>query len=149
MSTPSRSRSFELKSLEDMAQLRALVGELRMAGKDATITVEYGPRRRTNTQNNSLHLWLELLANALNDAGLEMRLILEAAELEELDVPWTQASAKEILWRPVQKAHTTESSSTRVSTSDPHVICQTLTRFLADRFNFTAPPWPDRYGSPY
>ena len=60
-----------------------------------------GLRRRNqpnNPQNNALHLWLEMVAKCLNDAGLDMRHTIR----EDVDMPWTQ-SLKEYLWRPLQK----------------------------------------------
>ena len=39
-----------------------------------------------------------MIANALNDAGLDMKKVLKP----EIDIPWNTATVKEYLWRPVQ-----------------------------------------------
>lgn len=40
-------------------------------------------RERTLTQNRAIHLWFTMLADALNDAGLDMRTVLKP----EIEIP--------------------------------------------------------------
>lgn len=97
---------------------------------------------RTLTQNNALHLWLEWLARDLNDAGLDMKAFPWS---EGIDVPWTQTSAKEKLWKPVQEAMLDKESTTECNKLEYSDIQETLTRFLAQKLpGFVPPPWPSQ-----
>jgi len=57
--------------------------------------------QRTLTQNRALHKYCELLAEALNDAGYEMKAVLA---VKVVDVPWSKELVKEALWKPIQAA---------------------------------------------
>lgn len=63
---------------------------------------------RTDAQNRALHLWFTQLAEALNEAGFDMKKTLR----QDVDIPWTLTSIKESLWRPVQKSYTGKKSTT-------------------------------------
>jgi hypothetical protein len=103
-------------------------------------------KRRTDKQRKSLHLWLRMLSVALNDSGLEQKTVIEAMR-EGVELPWSDKTAKENLWRPIQLALTGEHSSNDIDTVEPSVICNTLSRWLSQTFaGFTPPPWPDRHG---
>lgn len=54
-------------------------------------------KQRTYLQNRSLHLFFTELANALNEAGLDMRKTLNP----DVEIPWNSQSVKEHLWRPI------------------------------------------------
>jgi hypothetical protein len=55
--------------------------------------------QRTKQQNKALHMYLEHLAQELNDAGLDMRTVLKP----EVEIPWSKETAKLHLWHPIQK----------------------------------------------
>jgi len=56
--------------------------------------------KRTGPQNRGLHLFFTQLAEALNMAGLEMKVVLKA----DTEIWWNGKMVKEYLWRPLQKA---------------------------------------------
>jgi hypothetical protein len=93
---------------------------------------------RTSAQNNSLHKWLRDCANALNDAGLDMRVVLD----KSADMPWTETALKERVWRPVQEAMTGHHSSADVNKPDYPAISEAIHRHIASRCGFALPPWP-------
>ena len=99
-------------------------------------------KRRTDKQNNSLNLWVRQSAEALNAAGMDMRKTLR----EDWEIPWTEESFKEHIWRPIQKAMFGYESTTEASTSDYNEIYQTICRELGGRKGVARPPWPDRFG---
>lgn len=73
-------------------------------------------KQRTLSQNASLHLYLTLLADELNDSGQDMRKVLK----ETVDIPWDKNTAKMFLWKPIQeimvdKEHTADLTSDEVS----------------------------------
>lgn len=52
---------------------------------------------RTYRQNNTLHLLFREMAKALNDAGFEISHPFKP----ELEIPWSEHSIKELLYRPI------------------------------------------------
>jgi len=83
--------------------------------------------QRTLCQNRALHLYFQLVADALNDAGLDMRKTLEP----EVEIPWSKDSVKEYLWRPIQKIQLQKKSTIQLTTKDIDTIYDTLNMFLA------------------
>ena len=96
-------------------------------------------KKRTLTQNNSLHLYCGWLASALNDGGLDMMKVLDTAA----DIPWTSTSVKEQLWRPVQKAMTGKSSTTEQNKAEFVDIYDVLSRHISAKFGVSV-QWPSR-----
>ena len=99
-------------------------------------------KQRTAKQSDCLHLWLRQVSEVLNDAGLDMKTVLMAKSVE---VPWTEKSAKEVLWRPIQEAMTLYESTTEASTTDYPAIHDVLCRHFGQKMGVTLPPWPDRF----
>ena len=62
---------------------------------------------KSDQQRKALHLYFELLAEALNDAGYDMRKTLK----KDIEIPWTKELVKDFLWRPIQKAMTRKTST--------------------------------------
>lgn len=82
---------------------------------------------RTAQQNRALHLYFTHLAEALNDAGLDMRKVLKP----EVEIPWSTMSVKEFLWRPIQEAQLGKSSTTELTTDEIDKVYDTVNRHLA------------------
>ena len=99
---------------------------------------------RTNKQNGALHLFLRKLSNALNDAGFDMKRVLK----EEVDIPWSDKSAKEFLWHPVQKAMFKKESSADLDTDEVSKVYETINRHLANKFGVSV-PFPEIYSLIY
>ena len=78
--------------------------------------------QRTNQQNKALHKYFSMLAEALNDAGLDMKTVLKP----EVDIPWTQDSVKTHLWKPIQEIMVDKESTTEMNTVDPNKIYEVL-----------------------
>ena len=94
-------------------------------------------KKRSQAQNNALHLWLANLAGELNDAGLDMKKTLKP----EADIPWNADRAKEFLWRPIQKTVLEKESTTEPTTSEMVLVYEVLNRHLANKFGVSV-PWP-------
>ena len=98
--------------------------------------------QRTLKQNSAMHKYFALLATALNDAGLDMRRLLKAG----VDIPWTQNSVKESLWKPIQEVVKGEKSTTKLERKDVSEIYEILTRHLTQKHGINV-PFPQRdYG---
>lgn len=94
---------------------------------------------RTNKQNAALHVYFEDVAEALNNAGLDMEKVLE---LKTVSIPWSKELVKEALWRPIQEAMIDKESTTEMDTKDPSDIYLVLHRHLAEKLGIDV-PWPD------
>jgi hypothetical protein len=94
----------------------------------ATVTEEpASPGTRTLQQNNALHLNCSIIADKLNSAGKDMRLVLKPSYL----IPWSTESVKEHLWRPIMKAlYGLESTKSLNKTGQIDHIHETLMREL-------------------
>jgi hypothetical protein len=97
-------------------------------------------KQRTMAQNNALHLWLGQLAQVLNEGGMDMKKLLKP----EVDIPWTVQSAKEYLWRPIQKAMLGKDSTRDPERQEYTQIYETICRHLAATHGIKAPEWPTK-----
>ena len=91
--------------------------------------------KRTDPQNNALHLFCERLAQELNDKGLDMRHTLK----EDIDIPWTKENVKNFLWRPIQIAMTDKQSTTELTSGEPSRIHEVLSKHLGEKFGIYIP----------
>lgn len=90
---------------------------------------------RTGQQNKALHVLFQLLANALNEAGLDMRKTLKPT----IEIPWSGAGVKEYLWRPIQKAQLNKDSTTTLTTVEIDAVFDTLNKHLGQTFGLHVP----------
>lgn len=92
---------------------------------------------RTLPQNSALHMGCDLLANALNESGLEMHIVLK----EMLDVPWTGPVVKEV-YKAILKAHTGKTSTTMMDKNEPGEVWDILLRNLGEKHGLEYVPFP-------
>ena len=92
-------------------------------------------KQRTLNQNSALHLWFQLLAEALNDAGYDMRKVIR----EEIDIPWSKDTIKKHIWKPVQEAQLGKKSTTQLSTKDIDQVYDTVNRAIGQRTGIHVP----------
>lgn len=96
-------------------------------------------RKRTPQQNKALHVDFRQISDALNDAGLDMRLVLKPG----VPIPWTPKSVKEYLWRPIQNAMYQKKSTTELAKQEEiDSIHKTLMRHLGEKFGVQYIPFP-------
>lgn len=88
---------------------------------------------RTNQQNRALHVLFRLLADELNDRGLDMRKTLKP----EVDIPWSTNSVKEYLWRPIQQAQLSKTSTKELTTKEIDEVFDTINKHLSERFGIS------------
>lgn len=95
--------------------------------------------QRTGQQNRGLHKGCDLIAETLNAAGLDMRVVLKP----EISIPWTTESVKEYIFRPVMRAMTTKSSTTELEkVGEIEAIWETVMRFLMEKHHIEYIPFP-------
>lgn len=91
--------------------------------------------QRTTQQNRALHAYFQLVSEALNDAGLDMKAVLKPS----VDINWSPMTVKDFLWRPVQTLQLGKRSTTEMSTKDIDVIYDTINRHLSEKFGIHIP----------
>jgi hypothetical protein len=124
-------------------RLEEVVAEIRRAYRNyryVEVEITEGERKRTLTQNAALHLFCRFLAETLNDAGLDMRIVIKP----EVEIAWNTYSVKEYLWKPVQRAMQGKESTTEANRTDYTEVHEALSRHLAQRFGVQVPDWPKR-----
>jgi hypothetical protein len=89
--------------------------------------------QRTIQQNKAMHKYFTLLAEELNNAGLDMKKVLKPA----VDIDWTPDAIKTYLWKPVQKVMYQTTSTTELDTKQVSQIYETLNRHLAEKFGLS------------
>ena len=94
---------------------------------------------RTNRQNAALHLFFRMLAEKLNEAGLDMRTVLKPG----VDIPWNAKTVKEYLWRPIQKVYLGKHSTTALEKNgEIDKVYEVLNRHLSEKFGVNLPDFP-------
>ena len=78
---------------------------------------------RTNDQNRALHKDCSLIAEKLNDRGIEISKLVKLY----MDIPWTTESVKLLIWKPTQavmfnKVSTTELDKNSNELSEIHEV---------------------------
>jgi hypothetical protein len=86
--------------------------------------------KRTTRQNKALHVLFNLLADNLNQAGLDMRKTLKPG----VEIPWSGRSVKEYLWRPIQKAQLNKTSTTELTTVEIDQVFDTINKHMGEKF---------------
>lgn len=102
------------------------------------VTFNWSTGKQVSTkQKSAMHVYLRMLSAALNDAGLDMKKVLK----EEVDIPWTEVSAKEYLWRPIQEVMTGFKSTKDPLRKQYNEIYKTLNSLTFHKFDIDI-PWP-------
>lgn len=78
-----------------------------------------------------LSIYYGLVANALNEAGADMRTYLPMG----VDIWWNKDTVKNYLWRPVQILKTGNKSTTQLLTTEIDPIYDTVNRHLGKHIN--------------
>lgn len=101
----------------------------KLEGKDVIITIEKKGTRRTLRQNSALHLYFQLLAEELNNAGWDMKKTLK----QDVDISWTTESVKNYIWRPIQKALLNKKSTTKLTTDEIDKVYDHVNRHIGEK----------------
>lgn len=86
-------------------------------------------KARTIRQNSALHKYFTMLANALNDSGLDMRKVLKP----EVELTWSLVSVKEHLWRPVQEIVLNKESTTKLERDELNEVYRIIDKKMLEK----------------
>jgi len=114
-------------------EFAALLG--RLGNTEVAITIEKDVKQRTLTQNNAIHLYFKLLAEAFQDAGLDARAVFKP----EADIPVTADMVKELMWKPVQEMITKKKKTSKLNTEEVSMIYETMNKHLSEKFGIHVP----------
>lgn len=101
------------------------------------MTTSQPSKQRTEVQNRSLHLYFELIAQRLNDAGYDVQTVIK----QVMDVSWSKILVKELLWKRAQEKMLGKKSTTELTTKEIDIVFDQVNRFLAEKFGISE-PWP-------
>jgi hypothetical protein len=90
---------------------------------------------RTARQNRALHVYLRLLGEALNEAGLDQRAVLKS----NFPIPWSTESAKQNLFSPIMKAMFDIDSTTKLERVQVSQVYDVLNRSLSEKYGISIP----------
>lgn len=97
-------------------------------------------KQRTTQQNRALHLFCRMLADELNSAGLDMKIVLKP----EVAISWTDKTVKEYLWKPLMNALFLKDSTKEMTRQEPTEVWEHLNRHLGEKFGIRIPDFPSQ-----
>lgn len=136
-SHPTETAQFYSAMANQRAELQTKKQQLESLKKLPDEIQEKEYARRTNQQNKALHVLFALLAQKLNENGLDMKKTF--ARRPEMEIPWTGASIKEYIWRPAQKGQLNKSSTTQLTTVEIDQVFDTINKFFGENFGLHVP----------
>jgi hypothetical protein len=92
-------------------------------------------KQRTIQQNKSLHLWFQLLADDLNNAGYTVRKTLK----EDFELDWTPTLIKEILFKSIIRAKFNKSKTSELTSGELQLAFDEINRHLGEKFGIHTP----------
>lgn len=111
------------------------------------VDMKSGKAKRTGVQNSAIHLYLEWLAKALNDAGWDMTATMNKLS-KKATIPWSLLSIKERLWRPVQLNTFGHESTTKLDTDQVGTVYESLNLVTSERLGVSV-NFPDKFMKMY
>ena len=94
------------------------------------------PSRLSRQQQNSLHLWFQHVADALNDAGYPIQEVLK----QKMELDWDKDSVKYLLWYPAQWRLLRKKSTTELKKLEEiDTVYDHLNRHLGEKFGIHVP----------
>ena len=111
-----------------------------------TIEIKKISKQRTNKQNSSLWKWLTILAERLNDAGIDrVKLLQILKKTPEIEIQNDKDSLYDEYWLPVQKAiYSDTEGSSDLDTVQIQKVYETMNKHSANTLGISE-PWPDRF----
>jgi hypothetical protein len=95
-------------------------------------------KKRTLSQNNSLHLWFTQIAEMLNETG--------QTYTNEMGIPcvYTMELLKEVYWKPTQKQLFDIESTKEMTGTILNNLIDSFTLWLSESKGIEAPPFPNK-----
>ena len=103
---------------------------------------EYTSKQRTSQQNRGLHLACKLLAESLNQAGLDMKAVLKPS----VDIPWSTETVKEYIFKPIMNARYLKKSTTELTKTEGEIdeVWKIVMKHMGEKFGVEYIPFPSK-----
>ena len=82
---------------------------------------------RTISQNKSIHKYFAMLAESLNNAGLDVKKTMA----QDVEIPWSEVLVKELIWRKVQLAMFDIDSTAKLDTAQISQVYDVINRHIS------------------
>lgn len=129
-------------TLDTLSQkLKEIALEAFMELKVGQYTLEIKKPLRTNPQNNALHKYYELVAEALCDAGINK---MDVLILMKTSMPWSPESVKEDIWKNFQKYKGFGDKTSKLKTDQVNKVYDLCNLFLSERVGIDHIPFPSK-----
>lgn len=89
----------------------------------------FGRGTRSDQQRKAIEVYCNKVAKALNEAGYDIRLFFQ----DELEVPWSQPTVKELIWRRIQRALKDKESTTELNKIEVSEVFEVINNNLAEK----------------
>lgn len=91
--------------------------------------------QRTTQQNRALHKFFDLLAETLNDAGLDARKVLKPT----YEIRWTREMIKRDLWGQLQDVMTGKEHTSDLTKAEVDKVYEQLMQILGEKHHIFVP----------
>lgn len=92
---------------------------------------------RSKAQNDSIHLWLDMVARELDKNGHTVQNVV--AKIQRAEIRPNGKNLKEVMWRPYQIAALGKESTTKLKKHEVDRVYEGLNKFLGEHFKFHIP----------
>lgn len=135
---------YELRQSRRAETLVQVVQHLSSLDPSKDYDIEFTARSgtRTDQQRKAIEVYCRELAAALNDAGLDQRAVM-AKMKEGVEIPWSQRSCKDVLWRELQKAMLEKESTTNLTRAEVSRVYEVLNKWVGETLGVHV-PFPER-----
>ena len=99
--------------------------------KKALVDLSENNRKRSISQNNSIHLYCKMIADTLNDLGCTFT--FKGLKGMDVEVRYTMQIVKETVWRPIQLALFNKESTKDLTTKEVTEIATPIEAYFAQK----------------
>lgn len=136
------SETITINSLPALAQALTMIDDAWHEQHFLEIKIVRRARQRTDQQRKAIEVYCRELATVLNDAGLDQRAVL-AKMKEGVEIPWSQDTVKDTLWRRIQVAILGKESTTKLNADEVSRVYDVLNRWTGTTFGISV-QFPER-----
>ena len=131
-----KTDTITINSLPALAQALTMIDDAWHDQHFLEIKIVRRAKQRTDQQRKAIEVFCRELATVLNDAGLDQRAVL-AQMREGVEIPWSQDTVKDTLWRRIQIAILGKESTTKLDADEVSRVYDTLNRWTGTTFGIS------------
>lgn len=132
---------------EDYKALKDMINRIQESGTEVSVSLTKGKKRRTLKQNASLWKWLTIMADGLNERGIDHAKTLEILNARpKIDIMNTKDSLYVNCWLPIQRAiYPEKEGSSQLTTQEIQAVYEAMNKYFGQELGVSA-SWPDKFG---